>query len=270
MSIVQYLRSKMISLIGMVYQEDIPEETRKSFEWFKIELSKKTIKKNEKYEERTITIYNLYRQECEIVNSLIIGIAHHIDFCIRGETDNSKSFFNIYQNLLYQAFQEKMLDYDELINSQDCKQIRLISKATNIIFENNKVESTCILEVLNSFQLKDYLRQHNFKYNTLHQSWEYEIDKRLLERSIRVIKAKDGNCIIQTRSPNKIIFGITAFCCVYGYTYNYKEILKSNRYYYQDGKWCKKIQACNYIDERNKLENLLPKGQGIKISIEYQ
>lgn len=39
----------MISLIGMVYQEDIPEETRKSFEWFKIELSKKTIKKNEKY-----------------------------------------------------------------------------------------------------------------------------------------------------------------------------------------------------------------------------
>ena len=98
----------MISLIGMVYQEDIPEETRKSFEWFKIELSKKTIKKNEKYEERTITIYNLYRQECEIVNSLIIGIAHHIDFCIRGETDNSKSFFNIYQNLLYQAFQEKM------------------------------------------------------------------------------------------------------------------------------------------------------------------
>ena len=76
----------MISLIGMVYQEDIPEETRKSFEWFKIELSKKTIKKNEKYEERTITIYNLYRQECEIVNSLIIGIAHHIDFCIRGET----------------------------------------------------------------------------------------------------------------------------------------------------------------------------------------
>ena len=42
----------MISLIGMVYQEDIPEETRKSFEWFKIELSKKTIKKNEKYEDR--------------------------------------------------------------------------------------------------------------------------------------------------------------------------------------------------------------------------
>ena len=87
---------------------------------------------------------------------------------------------------------------------------------------------------------------------------------------MKVIKAKDGNCIIQTRSPNKIIFGITAFCCVYGYTYNYKEILKSNSYYYQDGKWCKKIQACNYIDERNKLENLLPKGQGIKISIEYQ
>ena len=270
MNVVQYLRGKMISLIGMLIQEDIPEETRKSFEWFKIELSKKTIKKNEKYEDRTITIYNLYRQECEIVNSLIIGIAHHIDFCIRGETDNSKSFFNIYQKLLYIAFQEKMIDYDELINSQDCKQIRLISKATNIIFENNKVESTCILEVLNSFQLKDYLRQHNFKYNTLHQSWEYEIDKNLLERSIRVIKAKDGNCIIQTRSPNKIIFGIIAFCCVSGYTYNYKEMLRNNHYYYKEGKWYKKIRACNYIDKKNKLENMLPKGQGIKISIEYQ
>ena len=56
MNVVQYLRGKMISLIGMLIQEDIPEETRKSFEWFKIELSKKTIKKNEKYEDRTITI----------------------------------------------------------------------------------------------------------------------------------------------------------------------------------------------------------------------
>jgi len=45
MNVVQYLRGKMISLIGMLIQEDIPEETRKSFEWFKIELSKKTIKK---------------------------------------------------------------------------------------------------------------------------------------------------------------------------------------------------------------------------------
>ena len=41
-------------------------------------------------------------------------------------------------------------------------------------------------------------------------------------------------------------------------------------HYYKDGKWYKKIRACNYIDEKNKLENMLPKGQGIKISIEYQ
>lgn len=109
MSIVQYLRSKMISLIGMVFQEDIPEETRKSFEWFKIELSKKTIKKNEKYENRTITIYNLYRQECEIVNSLIIGIAHHIDFCIRGETDNSKSFLTYIKICCIKHFKKRCL-----------------------------------------------------------------------------------------------------------------------------------------------------------------
>lgn len=270
MILVQYLRNSMLNLIRMAIPKDVPEETQKSFEWFKIELSKKTIKKNEKYEDRTITVYNLYRQECEVVNSLIIGIAHHIDFCIRGETNNSKSFFDIYQNLLYIAFQEKMLDYDEIINSQDCKQIRLISKATNIIFENVMDEKTCILEVLNSFQLKDYLQKHNFKYNSFHQSWEYEINNNLLEKSIKIIQQKDPNCIIQTRSPNKIIFGISAFASVSGYTYNYKEILKNNRYFYKDGKWYKKIRACNYIDEKNNLENMLPKGQGIKINIEYQ
>ena len=37
----------------------------------------------------------------------------------------------------------------------------------------------------------------------------------------------------------------------------------------KDGKWYKKIRACNYIDEKNNLENMLPKGQGIKINIEY-
>lgn len=269
MNLTYYLKSKLLDLLSLAYKDNCDEEMMKSFKYFNIELSKKTTKKSEEYKDRKIIIFNLYRKECEIANSLIIGLSHHIDFCIRGETDNRKPFCEIYQSLLYLAFQDKMISYDELIKSQDYKDKKLIQNATNIYFEDIKNEESCIIEVFNSFNIKEYLKQHKFKYNTFHQSWEIEVKKTLLNKAIEILLLRDESIIIETRSPSKIIFGLTAFVCISGYTYKYKDLLKENHYFFKDNKWLKKIQANYYLIEKEQIEKALPKGQGIKVSIEY-
>lgn len=65
---------------------------------FRIEFSKKESAKNEKYKDNVLTIFNLYRQEVAIANSCIIALAHHIDFCNRGEKKMIKHFFRSMQN----------------------------------------------------------------------------------------------------------------------------------------------------------------------------
>lgn len=263
------LKIKMIELLNLLFSDQIDDETKKSYEYFNIVLSKKELKKNESYKDRTITINNLFRQECEVANSLIIGLAHHIDFCNRGETDNKKPFVELYKIFLFCALDNQFISFDELKSSNDYNNLKLLKDILSSYWEPNHNSEKCILEVYNCFSIKDYLKKHKFLYNTCHQSWELEINTNKVKIAIETICNKDKKAIFETRSPNKIIFGLSAFICVSGKTFNYKDILKQAHYFYKDTKWYKKIMANNYLTEKENIQKLLPKGQGLKVSIEY-
>lgn len=65
------LYQKVKYLIDAAYP-NIDENVIENYKKINIVLSKKTLKQNEKYEDRKCIIYNLYRQESELSNSLLI------------------------------------------------------------------------------------------------------------------------------------------------------------------------------------------------------
>lgn len=262
------LKDKLIELIKILCT-DIDDEVQNSYCKFNVVLSKKELVKNETYKNRTMTVNNLFREECEVANSLIVCLAHHIDFCNRGETDNKKEFVKLYQTILFCALENQYIDFNELKASNDFNNSKLLQDALSSYWPSNYTSNKCILEVYNSFAIKDYLKAHKFEYNMQHQSWDLEIDSNRADEISKIILNKSKDLIVKTRNPNKIVFGAVAYICVLGNTYKYRDLLKQEHYFYKKPKWCKRIMANEYLSEKKKIENLLPKGQGLKVCIEY-
>lgn len=63
---------------------------------------------------------------------------------------------------------------------------------------------------------------------------------------------------------------IQALVVASGNTYIYKDILKQEKFYFENGYWKKRIYANEYYNEIKKLKSILPKSQGIKYQLEFR
>ncbi len=244
-------------------------ETINSYKKYKITLSRKETKINESYKEREITIYNLFRCETEIVNSLIIGLAHHIDFCNRGFTNNKKEFVDLYISILHFALNYGYLDYDILITSNDYKNIKRIRDSLENYWQDKKPSEKCKIEVYNSYKLRKELSLRKFKYSYIGRCWYLVVDNTDISRQLGDIQKLDNKVKVVVVNENKVTINIAAKIVVSGDTYFMKDILKSNGFRFEDKSWKKIIKAADYLLEKKLISNLIPKGQGIRVSIEY-
>ncbi|MCI9093376.1 MAG: hypothetical protein HFF36_06265 [Coprobacillus sp.] len=244
-------------------------ETINSYKKYSIVLSRKETKINESYKEREITIYNLFRCEAEVINSLIIGLAHHIDFCNRGFTNNKKEFVDLYKSILHFTLNYGYLDHDILITSNDYKNIKRIRDALENYWQDKTPSAKCKMEVYNSYKLKKELRQRKYKYSYIGRCWYLVIDNKYISKQIEDIKKLDNKVKIEVVNENKMTINIAAMIVVSGDTYFVKDILKSNGFRYEDKSWKKKIKAADFLLEKKLVTNVIPKGQGIRVTIEY-
>lgn len=263
------LKKKLTDLINIIFA-GFEEETLKSYYFFKITLSKKNIKTNEKYEERNLIIYNLYRESAELANSLIICLAHHIDFCNRGETSRrSSDFQDLYQMLLFEAMNQGMINPEELKASNDFKNIKLISKTFDCYWAEPKNENTSILEVYNCYAIKDNLKTMGFKFNPYNFAWEKEFNTSAIEKNKKELISLSKDIQMKVRNTNSIMINIPGQIVVSGNTYKYRQFFINNKYCFKMGRWCKRIVANNFLKEKEIVEKSIARGQGIKIEIEY-
>ena len=264
------IKKELEFIIDKTYENLNKENNYKNF---KIEFSKKESTKNEKYKDNVLTVFNLYRQEVAIANSCIIARAHHIDFCDRGETKNDKTFLQVYSKLLYKALIFQLLDYVQLINCEDYENQKLIKTALEVCWKKNvvlQIYKTTILEVFNSYNIKAYLKENGFRYNSSYQSWdkEYEIDK--VDEITEKLFSLDQTVKLDFRTPHHLVLVFDGYIVVEGNTFKAKEILKEYHFGFSNGKWRKKIKANRYLYEKEIISAVLPKGLGIKIGIEYE
>ena len=264
------IKKELEFIIDKTYENLNKENNYKNF---KIEFSKKESTKNEKYKDNVLTVFNLYRQEVAIANSCIIALAHHIDFCDRGETKNDKTFLQVYSKLLYKARIFQLLDYVQLINCEDYENQKLIKTALEVCWKKNvvlQIYKTTILEVFNSYKIKAFLKENGFRYNSSYQSWdkEYEIDK--VDEITEKLFSLDQAIKLDFRTPHHLVLVFDGYIVVEGNTFKAKEILKKYHFGFSNGKWRKKIKANRYLYEKEIISAVLPKGLGIKIGIEYE
>lgn len=262
------LKNKLVILIKDLYNE-LDDNIVKNYLSFKIVLSKSMANYNEKYINKEFIIYNLFRQECELSNSLIICLAHHIDFFMRGETRKDKDYMKVYTCLLHRALKLNMIDFEELKRSNDYKTQKKIQKALDSYWECRSSFDYCIIEIYKGFEIKDLLKKSNFNFNKSYLCWEKRINKNQIPSYSKKLLSIEPNLIIKTRNVNKIVFIVYGYICLYGNTYNFKSILKNNNYVYKDKRWIKKIKSNQYLGEKKHIESLICSGQGIKITMEY-
>lgn len=240
-----------------------------SYKKYNIILSRKETKINESYKEREITIYNLFRSEAELINSLIIGLSHQIDFCNRGYTNNKKEFAELYKSIIYFALNYGYLDYDKLIVSSDYKNIKRIRDVLENYWQEKKASNKCKIEIYNSYKLRNELVKRNYKYSYIGKCWYLIIGNAETTQTIGDIRRIDDKIKIEIVNENKITINIVAKIVVSGDTFFVKDILKSNGFRFEEKSWKKRINAANYLLEKKLIKNIIPKGQGIRISIEY-
>ncbi len=256
-------------LINTVYGE-LNEEEKHSYSSVFVELCRDMKKTNFKYEDKKIRIFNLYRSESEIINSLIMGIAHHIDFCIRGETDSSYEFLKIYQEMLFKALKEEKLDFEELKVSDDYKASKMIQTVLSTYWPD-KVDTDHeeYIELHNAYSIKEKLKTMDYKYNEMIQVWEKKIMNSKESEETEIIKSLKFDTVISFRSASKLVFGFPAFICLTGNTYPCKDIIKEQGYRFEDNQWVKKIHNSQFMTEKEHILAKLPKAQGIKVEMTY-
>ncbi len=264
------IKKELEFLIVKTYDNLSPENNYKNF---KIEFSKKESTKNEKYKDNVLTVFNLYRQEVAIANSCIIALAHHIDFCDRGETKNDKVFLMTYSKLLYKALILQLLDYVELINCEDYENQKIIKTALEVCWKKNvvlQIYKTTILEVFKSFNIKEWLKENHFSYNSSYNSWDKEYDITEVDEITEKLFSLDQSISLDFRTPHHLVLVFDGYIVVSGNTYKAKDILKEYHYRFSNGKWRKKIKANRFMQEKESILTVLPKGLGLKVSIEYE
>ena len=266
---ITYALYKKVKYLVDVAYPNTDENVIENYKKINIVLSKKTLKQNEKYEDRKCIIYNLYRQESERSNSLLICLAHHIDYLMRGETKIDSEFNKIYIHILHTAINEKMIKYDELKRTDDYKNKRVIQKALDSYWESNKKFDTVYLEIYDCYEIKSDLKRDGFVYNEYYQCWQKEVKRNNISIQKDYCFNLKSDLVFNIREKNHIIFTLYGMICVTGNTYFAKDILKKNKYFFKENCWQKKIKSSNFLKEKRNLERQLPPAQGIKIEMEY-
>lgn len=267
-------KNELIKIIDNVYKDNQPIELQ-SYKNFNLVFSKKILVRdqkyhNEKYSKREMTVFNLHRQEAEIINSLIILLAKHIDYCNRGITTNGKEFQSIYKTLLFYVLSNGMIDYNELKKSLDYQNIKVIHSTLDSYWNNDiDDQNSLILEIYNSYEIKEALKKNGFHYNRIYNCWEKEIEKIKLKEMVDYLNKMDINIVIKTRNKNRMIFSVIATIFAEGDTYKFKDIFKKLGFQFRNGRWIRKIRSSNYLKVKKELENSLPNGQGIHIGIDF-
>lgn len=125
-----------------------------------------------------IRIFNLYRDDSAIVATTIHELAHHVDYINRGDTDHGKEFYAVYRELLFTGLNMGIFTKDGfLAANKDASDSRKVAKMLeeyvpkNINYKKDKL----VIVVSNAYPIKNHLKEKEFIYNHVNNTWEKEI-----------------------------------------------------------------------------------------------
>jgi hypothetical protein len=260
-------------IVFYTYKDKVTEEIYSKLIKFYVKLENKVTNSYHglyKYNDSSITITNLYRNQTSIICTTIHELAHHVDRVFRGKSDHSKEFYNVFSKLLYTGLNMGLFEKEEALKMEtDASDSNKVKKIIDdyipqkIDYKNDEKK----IIVRNCYDIKDILKEKGFKYNSLSKTWE--ISKQEVEVTSIETMLKSLNCeydIIEGKSMQ--IEAVGMLIATDG-SYEHKDELKTKGFYWnpQKKRWQKKIQMQDYEKEMYQLNSLRYK---VKIQLEKQ
>lgn len=213
-----------------------------------------------------IRIFNLERGTIATLKTAIHEMAHHVEYCLYGDTDHTKRFYHVLHKLLTTSIEMKLLTNSDA-NEIDATDIKMIVKYFGEIkaIPNPSIEykrDILIVKVKNSFTFKDKLDARNYKWNPTEKVWMKELNELDLdiEKEYLLGLTTEENIIVSGYSDFQI--GAIGYLHVIGETYPYRESLKSEGYIFKGfgfekgNPWVKKILLEDAEEEMEMFETL--------------
>lgn len=215
---------------------------------------------------KTIRIFNLSRPMEHVISTTIHELAHHIDHHKYGSSGHNKRFYGIFRNLLKTAIECGYVDYSSVKSKKDSLDIIQMEKYFGELIayydeSKNDKKDKCIIKIKKSFNIKEYLYNNGFSFNSLEKTWDKTINKAELDEIKQQILKEDKTVEIIVSDFNDISAEIYYYIIVSKNTYENKDELSSNGYKYKgynekSNSWVKKIKTSDLKEEKRFLKNL--------------
>jgi len=196
---------------------------------------------------KLIQIYNLSRPTEYVISTTIHELAHHIEFTTYGQTGHSKRFYRILKKLLETAVEKGYVKYNtirEKTDSVDLAQMEKYYGKIKATYDETKDKNKdyTMMKVKNSYEIKEELKARGFFYNKQERVWQKKILKTDYNAEKEKIEAL-GNVEIIRMDFDNIQIDACYFIIITGNTYDIKDKLKQNGFFWNGSSWVKKIQA---------------------------
>ncbi len=245
-------------IIEETYKED-SEQRKKFFKWFEIDLA---TKKNNTYsgryfpDKKKIEVISLDTDNSQIIITCIHELAHHIDQCKHGSTGHQTPFYEEYTKLLYTAMNMHLFSPEDFVKreTRDFNKVKKILenwKPEYIDYKSDLVKIKANIP----FDKKDEAKKHNYKWNSVEKVWEIEVPEEKIseeEGFLRLI-----GCINYTvNNASEFKMNAIGYIMADKGSYDYRDTLKENGFFYSNKTWYKKINAQEYEKTVNELSIL--------------
>lgn len=221
---------------------------------------------------KKIEIFNLSRPTAHVVTTTIHEVAHHIDYCLRGDSDHKQGFYEVMYQLLIAALGMGIITKEDIISENDSADKERLSKYYGEIADweyediDYKTEKRTI-KVKNSFSIKDELKERGYKYSPVEQAWVIDLEVSEMEEEISYLESITDPGNIESHHEKNMNIEAVYYILVMN-SYDHREFLKSNGYIFngyniKKNSWNKKILAKEKDTEISKLNHL----DGIKIKV---
>lgn len=251
----------LCDIINETYCENTRSELVERYKSFHLEYSNKIASSDGNYswKNHKIVVRNLFKNDKVLLFSIIRSLAHHIDFRNRGTTNSSWQYYAEFERLLRTAIKRGLISF------LDIKDIDLKDKESKILYKLEQEglsaekykEDIIIFRVSNCFEVKDKLKQHNYKWLSNEKVWEKEVSENNVSDEISYLETFIDLDNLTTHSASELLLTGYMFVLVYE-CYDERELLKQRGYKF-DGKeraWKKRLNVEEVKYELGKLTKL--------------
>lgn len=247
LSLNMQIRNLLQDIVKNTYEGKVDNQLLEKYCKFYVECSSKQVKTfagQYKSAEKCIRIVGLERNPKHIVVTSIHELAHHIDHCNRGKSDHSTYFYAEFEKLLYTALNMRVFTPEDVKCIDDVSDGRKVAKMLSewnpnyINYHNDEKR----VNVYNCYDQREILKKRGYRWQA-DKSWEKSFSIAELKEELNYLNELVGADNIKVSGMNEFEVKVSGFIIAGKGSFEYKDDLKADGFYFDPKKkvWKKSV-----------------------------